>query len=57
MNEFLQAAGGPPNVFAGGDIAALTRSPRPKAGVFAVREVREWGLGLGMLGMQCRKKG
>lgn len=36
-NEFLQSAGGPPEVFAVGDVASSVVYPRPKAGVFAVR--------------------
>ena len=40
INDFLQSDGGPPNVFAAGDIAASRTHPRPKAGVFAVRAVR-----------------
>ncbi len=40
VNEFLQCDGGPSNIFAAGDIASFTQSPRPKAGVFAVRAVR-----------------
>lgn len=40
VNEFLQSDNGPPNVFGAGDIAAFVKSPRPKAGVFAVRAVR-----------------
>jgi NADH dehydrogenase FAD-containing subunit len=39
VNDFLQCEGGEGNVFAAGDIAAFTKSPRPKAGVFAVRAV------------------
>lgn len=38
INENLQAAGGPPNIFAVGDVATSTVYPRPKAGVFAVRQ-------------------
>ena len=38
INEYLQAAGGPPNIFACGDVATSTVYPRPKAGVFAVRQ-------------------
>jgi len=39
VNEFLQSDGGPENVFASGDIASSTATPRPKAGVYAVRAV------------------
>lgn len=39
VNDFLQSDGGPPNVFAAGDVATNARNPRPKAGVFAVRAV------------------
>ncbi len=38
INEYLQAASGPPNIFAVGDVATSTIYPRPKAGVFAVRQ-------------------
>ena len=38
INEFLQSAGGPPEVFAAGDVAASKPYPRPKAGVYAVRQ-------------------
>ena len=38
INEYLQAADGPPNIFACGDVATSTVHPRPKAGVFAVRQ-------------------
>ncbi|KAL3145556.1 hypothetical protein ABBQ32_003381 [Trebouxia sp. C0010 RCD-2024] len=38
INENLQAAGGPPNIFAVGDVATSMVYPRPKAGVFAVRQ-------------------
>ena len=38
INENLQAASGPPNIFAVGDVATSTVYPRPKAGVFAVRQ-------------------
>ena len=40
VNEFLQAEGGPDNVFGAGDCTASTRNPRPKAGVYAVRAGR-----------------
>lgn len=39
INEFLQSAGGPPEVFAVGDVASSVTHPRPKAGVYAVRQV------------------
>lgn len=38
INEFLQSAGGPPEVFAVGDVASSATHPRPKAGVYAVRQ-------------------
>lgn len=39
VNDCLQSDGGPPNVFAAGDVASNSRNPQPKAGVFAVRAV------------------
>ena len=37
VNDCLQSDGGPPNLFACGDVASSTAHPRPKAGVYAVR--------------------
>lgn len=37
VNNYLQSDGGPPEVFAVGDVATMTHHPRPKAGVYAVR--------------------
>lgn len=39
INDFLQPFNGPAGVFAVGDIATSASHPRPKAGVFAVRQV------------------
>ncbi len=41
VDDFLQAEGGPGNVFGAGDIASSRKHPRPKAGVYAVRAVRQ----------------
>jgi hypothetical protein len=48
IDEHLAADGGPPGVFACGDVASSRPHPRPKAGVYAVRQVQRargaWGL-------------
>ncbi|KAG1672591.1 hypothetical protein FOA52_010693 [Chlamydomonas sp. UWO 241] len=38
IRDTLQSDGGPPEVFACGDVASCATHPRPKAGVFAVRQ-------------------
>jgi hypothetical protein len=40
IDDCMRADGGPEGVFACGDVATSTIHPRPKAGVFAVRQVR-----------------
>ncbi len=40
VDEYLQSCNGPGNIFGGGDCVTLAKSPRPKAGVYAVRAVR-----------------
>lgn len=40
VNEYLQSDGGPANVFGAGDCVTSSHDPRPKAGVYAVRAVR-----------------
>lgn len=42
IDDYLQVPG-LPNVFAAGDVATSITHPRPKAGVFAVRQVRGGG--------------
>ena len=37
VNDYLQSDGGPPEIFACGDVSSSTTHPRPKAGVYAVR--------------------
>lgn len=38
VNDNLQCESGPANVFAVGDVSSSVSNPRPKAGVFAVRQ-------------------
>lgn len=37
VNDYLQSDGGPPEIFACGDVSSSKTHPRPKAGVYAVR--------------------
>jgi selenide,water dikinase len=39
ISDCLQSEGGPAEVFAAGDVASCAKHPRPKAGVYAVRQV------------------
>lgn len=56
VNDCLQSDGGPPNVFAAGDVASSASAPRPKAGVFAVRAVSQLCLAVNGAPACCRRR-